>query len=108
MRIYYFFRFLWIFLMEFLKSNVSVARTVLFVPRNRILSTIMDYDTADLNPSEIIILAQLITLTPGTVVIDVDPQFQKLKVHILDTQTPDIALQRIERIIKPALLKVTR
>lgn len=100
--------FICFFLIEFLKANLSVAFIVLFVKRPKIQSVFVECDVSDLFHAEILILAQLITLTPGTIVVKIDEIRKVLKVHVLDGSDSENALNAIDHKLKRRLLRVTR
>ncbi|MDP1571106.1 MAG: Na+/H+ antiporter subunit E [Vicinamibacterales bacterium] len=78
-----------------LLSNLRVARTVLFTPVDRLTPGIMAVPLRLTTDAEITALANLITLTPGTLTLDVSTDRRVLFVHVLDLSDPDAALASI-------------
>lgn len=76
-------------------SNLRVARTVLFTPVDRLTPGIMAVPLTLTTDAEITALANLITLTPGTLTLDVSDDRQVLFVHVLDLSDADAALASI-------------
>ena len=103
-----FISFLWVFLREFINSNLSVARVVLFSRREDINPNFITYDVRGLNSWEIYLLSQCITLTPGTVTIDLIEEGSTLVIHSLDANDPDAVRQSIDQSLKAAILGFTR
>lgn len=72
---------LWLWLLkEIVRANIEVARIVL-TPGLRIQPTIVNVDARDLPPACQAILANAITLTPGTASIDISDG--RIRVHCL-------------------------
>lgn len=104
-------RYLWfcvyvfIFAYECLKANIDVAARVLS-PRLPINPGIVKVKTALRTETGIALLANSITLTPGTLTIDVDKANGFMYIHCVDVKTQDIdkatelLVSKFERIIK--------
>lgn len=73
---------------ELMLANVKVARTVLFTPtadlRPGIVAVPLDLES----DAEITTLANLITLTPGTLSLDVSDDRRVLYVHAIEVEDP--------------------
>jgi multicomponent Na+:H+ antiporter subunit E len=80
--------FLLFFLKEVLVANVKVAAAVLF-PAGRLRPAIVAVPLALDRDAEIALLANLITLTPGTLSLDVSPDRRTLYVHAMAVTSPD-------------------
>ncbi len=97
------------FFQEFIKSNLSVAYIVLFIKRSQIDSKIISYDTRDLSHFEVLVLAQMITLTPGTIAATIDGTYSEIRIHILTRkELSNNTASRIDKGLKTALLRLTR
>lgn len=70
------------YLREVLLSNAQVAYDVL-TPRFRMRPAIVAIDLEDISDQELIALANLITMTPGTLSIDVSDDHRQLFVHAM-------------------------
>jgi multicomponent Na+:H+ antiporter subunit E len=77
-----------VFLYELLMSGVRVARLVLS-PRMELRPGIFAYPLKVDRNFEITLLANLITLTPGTLSVDVSDDRKVLFVHAIDCSDPD-------------------
>ena len=90
----YYFRYLGIFLLELVKANMNVARIV-FSPKIDIHPGIVQINTRLTSRTGRLVLANSITLTPGTLVVDIDDDI--LYVHWIDvtTQDPEQATREI-------------
>lgn len=82
-------RFFWIFMIALLKANIDMARRVL-APRLPINPAIVEIQTGLQSPLGKLLLANSITLTPGTLTVDVIDD--RLQVHWID-QGPGADLQ---------------
>jgi multicomponent Na+:H+ antiporter subunit E len=93
------------FVWEMIKANVNVAAIVLH-PKRPIKPGIIKIRTGLKTDAALTILANSITLTPGTFTVDIDPAGQELYIHCLTVRsedtgqnTRDIGL-KFERLIK--------
>lgn len=100
--------FLFHFLGLFLKANLEVAKLVLFVPNQRIISGFIDYDLQEMRYGEAILLSQCITLTPGTISAVFDWERKRLRIHVLDLVNPEDVKRDIDRNLKQEIWKFTR
>lgn len=89
---------------DFWKANIMIAKQVL--SRNlEINPEIIVLDTKVEKPIEILTLANLITFTPGTLVLGIEPG-NKLEVHVLDGA--EEAKVSIPRDLEEPILSITR
>jgi multicomponent Na+:H+ antiporter subunit E len=99
--LYYIFIFSW----ECIKANIDVAKRVIhpFKPLN---PGIVKVKTKLKNDTALTFLANSITLTPGTLTLDIDKTEGFLYVHWIDVKTKDIdkatkiVVERFEKILK--------
>lgn len=96
------------FLWEIVRANLSVARTVLFEPSDRIRPAFLAIPLEAKSDAEIALLANLITLTPGTLSIDVSADRSVLYIHTLDVEDIDALRAEIKRSLESRLLELTR
>ena len=95
------------FLWELVKSSVIVAGIVLS-PRRKLRPAIIAYPLDVTTDAEITLLANLITLTPGTLSMDVSEDSKTLYVHAIDAPDPEATIadikssfeRRIERLFQ--------
>jgi multicomponent Na+:H+ antiporter subunit E len=94
-----------VFLREFTLSVYRVVRLVL-APRMRFQPAMFVFPLTLTRDFEITLLANLITLTPGTLTVDVADDRKSLLVHAIDCPDPDRARRDIadgfERLIREA------
>ena len=75
-------RFTCYFLYILAEANIQVAREII-TPGLTISPRIVRYPVDDLTPVQITTLASAITLTPGTLTVDVDESGQHLHIHCM-------------------------
>ena len=101
----FFFHYLPIFLWECLRANIDVAYRVIN-PALPIHPGIVKVKTELKSDTGLTFLANSITLTPGTMTVDVDKDDGVLYVHWIDTKATDVEtateliVRRFERILK--------
>lgn len=88
-------------------SSFNVAAFVLFpwrVPKPAIISVPLDART----DFEIVILGNIISLTPGTLTLDVAPDRSALYVHCMDAPDPEAVGREIKQQLERPLLELMR
>jgi multicomponent Na+:H+ antiporter subunit E len=98
------FHFVW----DLLMANLSVARTVLLEPRDKINPAFLAIPLEAKTDAEIAVLANLITLTPGTLSLDVSTDRSVLYIHTLDVEDVDALRVEIKKSLERGLLEVMR
>lgn len=96
-----------IFNRELLLSNISVLKVIL-KPKLDVKPGIFALETELEKPWEITILANLITLTPGTLVIDVSDDNKILYVHAMDIRDVQSEVDSIKNTFEKAIMEVSR
>jgi multicomponent Na+:H+ antiporter subunit E len=96
------------FMRDLLLSNLSVARTVLLEPRDKINPAFLAIPLDAKTDAEIALLANLITLTPGTLSLDVSTDRSVLYIHTLDVEDVDALRDEVKRNLERGLLEVMR
>ncbi|MFW0781466.1 Na+/H+ antiporter subunit E [Rossellomorea marisflavi] len=96
-----------LFLKELIKANVDVLKTVL-KPKLDFQPGIFAYETNLKKDWEITLLANLITLTPGTLVMDVSMDKKILYVHAIDLPDKDAVIDDIRNSFEKAIMEVSR
>jgi multicomponent Na+:H+ antiporter subunit E len=99
--------FTFFFLWEVIKANLRVAYDVLS-PRQRITPAILAIPLEAKTDAEITFLANLITLTPGTLSLDVSSDRKVLYVHAMYVEDLDGFRHRIKDGLERRLLDVLR
>jgi len=100
-------KLLLIFIRELILSNLSVLKLVL-KPKLDLKPGIFAYPTVLEKDWEITVLANLITLTPGTLVVDVSPDNKLLYIHAVDIDDADEAIDSIKNTFEKAIMEVSR
>jgi multicomponent Na+:H+ antiporter subunit E len=91
-----------VFLREMTKANLIVLRQVLTWRNTRFQEAVIAYPAAPLPPPLLVVLGELITLTPGTMTLETDPAAHTLYVHALhmdDAQGVIDGIRVLERIV---------
>ena len=99
--------FLLFFLKELVVANLKVAAAVI-APAGRLRPAIVAVPLALDRDAEIALLANLITLTPGTLSLDVSPDRRTLYVHAMATTSPDDLRREIRDGFERRILEVFR
>jgi len=85
-KVFYFVAYVVLLFWEMLKANIHVAMIVIH-PALPIRPGIVKISTGLKEDSSITVLANSITLTPGTLTVDVDPETSSLFIHWLTVET---------------------
>lgn len=94
-------------LYELLISSVIVAWDVV-TPRHRSDPIVIEVELACQHDTERTLLANLLSLTPGTLSIDLSEDKSKLKVHVMFGSSPGGVVDFIQKRLEPKVLKVFR
>lgn len=100
-------KLIYIFIRELILSNIAVVKTVL-KPKLDMKPGIFAYPTVLKKDWEITTLANLITLTPGTLVIDLSPDNKILYVHAMDISNAKESIDSIKNTFEKAIMEVGR
>jgi multicomponent Na+:H+ antiporter subunit E len=82
------FRLVGVFVYELVVANLQLARDILR-PVPPFKPGFVSFDVKDLPPLETVLLANMISLTPGTVTVDSDDEGYTLYVHTVYAQNPE-------------------
>ena len=86
----------WLFLTELFISALRVARLVLRPDMDKHLNpVVIAFPLSLTSDAEITLLANMITLTPGTLSVDVSPDGQRLYIHALNVTDRDAFIAEI-------------
>jgi multicomponent Na+:H+ antiporter subunit E len=96
-----------LFLKELVLSNISVLKHVL-KPKLDIRPGIFALETELTKDWEITTLANLITLTPGTLVVDVSLDSRILYIHAIDIAEKHEAIDSIKNSFEKAIMEVSK
>ncbi|MGN2392023.1 Na+/H+ antiporter subunit E [Pelomicrobium sp. G1] len=84
------------FLWDIVMANVAMARIIL-APELRVKPSFLALPLSLTNPYAIAVLAGMITMTPGTVSVDLSPDGRTLWIHALNVEDPEGAVAEIKR-----------
>ena len=100
-------KLLYLFVKELVLSTLVVARE-LIRPNLTIRPGIFRVETKLRSDLEITLLSTLLTLTPGSVVMEVAPADGVMYIHAMDMEMMDSGIMKSMRIFEDAILEVTR
>ncbi|WP_078414155.1 Na+/H+ antiporter subunit E [Priestia abyssalis] len=106
-RVYAVVKLLFIFLRELFKSNIAVIQDVL-KPKLDIQPCIFALPITVKREWEITVLANLITLTPGTLVVDISDDNALLYIHAMNINDVDETIDDIKNTFEKAIMEVSR
>lgn len=106
-KIYAVFKLTLLFLKELILSNITVVKHVL-QPKLDIKPGIFSLETELESDWEIVLLSLLITLTPGTLVVDVSDDQKTLFIHAMNIDDIDESIQSIKDTFEKAIMEVSR
>ncbi len=102
-----FLRFTGYYLAELVTSTWQVIRA-LFLPQSSLRPGIVAFPLEARTDLEIVLLNNLLVMTPGTLGVDLSPDRHTLYIHFLDIPDPDAARLRITQGLERRLLEVLR
>lgn len=94
------------FLAKLVQANVQVALAVVHPAPERVRRAIVAVPVVSRSRITRALLANAVSLTPGTFIVDIDERGRRIFVHVLDMPTPDVVrrdIHRMERMIVAAL-----
>ncbi|WP_019243768.1 MULTISPECIES: Na+/H+ antiporter subunit E [Bacillus] len=100
-------KLIFIFIKELLLANISVLK-VIIKPKLDMKPGIFALETELKRDWEITLLANLITLTPGTLVIDVSEDNKILYIHAMNIDDVPSEIDAIKNSFEKAILEVSR
>ena len=106
-KLYYVVRLGLAFAYQLVLSNIDVARTVLR-PRLRIEPGIVEYHTDLASDLGVTWLANMITLTPGTLTLYLSGDNKTLYIHTLNVRDPKAIVSSIRTSFERHLLEIER
>jgi len=94
-----------VFFYEVIVANLQVLKLV-FTPRLKLRPVFLELPLDLKNDLSITILAFMITLTPGTLSVDVSEDRKYILVHCINTKEPQKVSDRIKRRFEKPLLEI--
>jgi multicomponent Na+:H+ antiporter subunit E len=105
-RLWSFIKLIFIFIRELILSNVAIVKIVL-KPRLDMRPAIFAMGTELTKDWQIMLLSNLITLTPGTLVIDVSEDNKTLFIHAMNIGEVEDEINSIKNSFEKAILEVS-
>lgn len=90
---------------ELVLSSLLVAKEVL-QPKSSSSGCLIKFDMRLTHPSQISLLANLISLTPGTLAVDVDEHHNIMVIHLMFEKHKDKTIKFIHTILESKVLRV--
>jgi multicomponent Na+:H+ antiporter subunit E len=106
-RLLSFIKLVFIFIKELILSNIAIVKVVL-KPKLDMSPAIFAMDTELTKDWQITLLSSLITLTPGTLVIDVSEDNKTLFIHAMNIGEVEDEINSIKSSFEKAILEVSR
>lgn len=106
-RLYASVKLILIFIWELTLSSVIVLKQILS-PQLKIKPGIFKYETILTSDVEVTMLSMLLTLTPGSVVMEVTPKGNELYIHAMDVEQSREGLIKQLKNFEKAIMEVTR
>jgi multicomponent Na+:H+ antiporter subunit E len=106
-RLWSFIKLVFIFIKELILSNIAIVKVVL-KPKLDMSPAIFAMDTELTKDWQITLLSSLITLTPGTLVIDVSEDNKTLFIHAMNIGELEDEINSIKSSFEKAILEVSR
>lgn len=100
-------RLAWRFVAEMSRSAISVTAAV-WSPRERLFPGIVEVPTRLRGDGEVTLLANLITMTPGTMTVEVPAEQDRLFVFALDARQPERVREGIRAAFERSIEEVSR
>lgn len=100
-------RLAWRFIAEMTRSAITVTAAV-WSPRGRVFPGIVEVPTRLRGDGQVTLLANLITMTPGTMTVEVPPEQDRLFVFALDAQQPERVREEIRSAFERSIEEVSR
>lgn len=83
------------YLKEVIMSNLRVAYDVM-TPKHQMQPAFVELNLEGMSDRQILFAANLITMTPGTLSLDICEKTKRLKVHSMYVDDPDEAVRELE------------
>lgn len=93
---YYILQLAGYYLVLLIAANLYIAWDIL-TPRMRTNPGVIEVETGTKKDLGLLLLSNLLSMTPGTLSIDIDPSKEKLKIHVLYMDRREETLKEIEK-----------
>jgi multicomponent Na+:H+ antiporter subunit E len=95
-KIYYIIQLAGYYLVKLVAANLFIARDILS-PRMRTNPGIIEVETGTKKDLGLLMLSHLISMTPGTLSLDIDPSRERLQIHVLYMDRKEETLKEIDK-----------
>ncbi|WP_100406712.1 Na+/H+ antiporter subunit E [Bacillus solitudinis] len=106
-KVYAIIKLILLFFKELFLSNVTVVKHVLS-PKLNIKPGIFALETDLKTDWEITLLSSLITLTPGTLVVDISEDQRTLYIHAMNIEDIEVSISAIKNSFERAIMEVSQ
>ena len=93
---YYIIYLIGYYLAKLVVANLYIAWDIL-TPRIRINPGVIEVETGTKKDLGLLLLSNLVSMTPGTLSIDIDPSKERLQIHVLYMDKKEETLKEIEK-----------
>ena len=107
LRVFSTIKLLLIFISELSQSSILIMKQILS-PKLNIKPGIFTYEHSMEGDYELTTLALLLTLTPGSVVMEVSPDGKIFYIHAMDVETSRDSVLKSIKVFEKAIMEVTR
>jgi multicomponent Na+:H+ antiporter subunit E len=94
-----------VFIKEMILANIQIAY-IIISPSMNIRPGLIEYPLDIRNDGAIVLLANMISLTPGTLSVDISPDRKFIYVHAMVMETPDQLKQQIKNTFERRIQKM--
>ena len=94
-----------IFFKEILLSGINVFRYA-FMPLSRLHPGVVKMDVDFENEMELVLISNMITLTPGTMALEISPDNKTIYIHALDCSDPEALIAHIRQTFESRIKEV--
>ncbi len=101
------FSFVFYFLYQMIKANIEVAYDVI-TPKYFFRPGVVRYPLSAKSDFEINVLSTLISLTPGTLILDVSEDKKALYIHAMYLKSPEAFVKQLKEGMEKRLLEIIR
>lgn len=105
LRLFRLVEFLFFYVIEVVSSNLRVAMDIL-TPKHLMDPAFIEVELQPMTDLQLLMLTNLITMTPGTLSIDVRPDRSRLYIHSMYTGEPEAFRAKIKRDYERRVLNV--
>lgn len=94
-----------VYLWEVVKSNVVVAIDVLR-PRHQFTPAMVKVDVSTLSDRQLFVYTNLVTMTPGTLSVEVSAERDRLLVHSMYAESPEEVARDLDQTLRRRITRV--